>query len=80
MEARLISERNYWRNKFEKLEESNERTLKELQETKSQLSVQRIMYENLLASWVNLINERISTLQMFDEMKGFFARNKNVFK
>jgi len=61
MEARLISERNYWKNKFEKLEESNLQSLKDAQEL---TEFYRKQHDKMLLSWVKLINKSLEKQRM----------------
>lgn len=80
MEVTLISERNYWKNKFENLENTNHETLKELQSVRERLTHLESAYERLMKSWVNLVNERLQSSRMLQEMKAFYDKHQNVFK
>jgi len=65
MEARLISERNYWKNKYEKEVEANLETLLELKRAEQLTDVYRDQHTKVVLAMAKLIFQSGEPIKKF---------------
>lgn len=69
METRLISERNYWKNKFEMQRVKNTALLEEIREWKATLKFAEKSYSKSIEAYYSVVKSNIEKQELIDELE-----------